>query len=440
MEGLEAATGATIGATRWKRLIPASMVVYIISFMDRTNISYAFAGIGQEFHVSNADQGFAGGIFFIGYTLFQIPGGWLATRWSAKKSVGVMILLWGAAAIWCGLSRSFNELVLARFVLGIAEGGVWPAILVLINNWFPVSERARAYGFWMTNLAIASIITQPLSGFIVGSTDWRTMLLIEGVLPFIIATPVWWLAIADTPRDAAWCSQAERDYIEESLLAEASSEPKTLPIRRIFTDRVVWQLVVVSFLIQVGFYGLNMWLPSLLKALTEAGFGAVGLIAALPYCTAIVFMWVNGSLADRNRRYQRHVLISLVVAAVSLVASVLIGQSFVALSVFFICLAIGGALSYEGPFWAAASRALPASAAGAAAGLINAVGNLGGFLGPRLGGVLLDMSGGQFVATAVALAASFLLAGVVMLTVRLPRGRGDDGIEATAAHLKAHAS
>lgn len=424
MDAPNAAAGAAIGMMRWKRLIPAAMVVYIISFMDRTNISYAFAGIGQEFQVGKADQGFAGGIFFIGYTLFQIPGGWLATHWSAKKSVGIMILLWGGAAIWCGLARSFDELVLARFVLGVAEGGVWPAILVLINNWFPMSERARAYSFWMTNLAIASIITQPLSGFLVDLTNWRTMLLIEGALPFIIAAPIWWLLVADTPRDAAWCSPAERDYIEKSLAADRAGEPKAWPFRRIFAEPVVWQLVIVSFLIQVGFYGLNMWLPSLLKALTEAGFGAVGLIAALPYCTAIVFMWVNGWLVDRNRRYQRHVLMSLVIAAVSLVASVLIGPSSVALSVFFICLAIAGALSYEGPFWAAVSRAVPVAAAGAAGGLINAVGNLGGFLGPRLGGILLDMSGGQFITAAVALAASFLMAGLLMLSVRLRRDEG----------------
>ncbi|MGA0560857.1 MFS transporter [Ancylobacter sp. VNQ12] len=430
MDAPNAATGPTAGMMRWKRLIPVAMVVYIISFMDRTNISYAFAGIGQEFNVGKADQGFAGGIFFIGYTLFQIPGGWLATHWSAKKSIGIMILLWGSAAIWCGLARSFDELVLARFVLGLAEGGVWPATLVLINNWFPMSERARAYSFWMTNLAIASIITQPVSGFIVEWANWRTMLLIEGALPFIIATPIWWLMIADTPRAAAWCSAAERDFIEKSLAEDRASEPKATSFRQIFAEPVVWQLVVVSFLIQVGFYGLNMWMPTLLKALTEAGFGAVGLIATLPYFTAIVFMWVNGSLTDRNRLYQRHVLIPLAVAAVSLVASVLIGQSSVMLSVFFICLAMGGALAYEGPFWAAASRAVPMLAAGGAAGLINAVGNLGGFLGPRLGGILLDMSGGQFITTAIALAASFLLAGLFMLTVRLHR---DDA--ATASKL-----
>jgi sugar phosphate permease len=421
MNALEFAEESTIGGERWRRLIPAAMIIYIISFMDRTNISYAFAGIGKEFQVTNADLGFAGGIFFIGYSLVQIPAGWLANHWSAKRSVGIMILLWGSAAIWCGFARSFDELVVARFVLGVAEGGVWPAILVLINNWFPMSERARAYGFWMTNLAIASIITQPLSGLIVDHTSWRTMLIIEGTLPFVVATPVWWLVIADRPREATWCSEAERVFIEASLARDIANEPKRFPFKKVFSEIALWQMVAVSFLIQVGFYGLNMWLPYLLKAITEAGFSAVGLFAALPYCTAIFFMWLNGWLADRNRLYQRHVLFSLAVAAVCLLLSVLIGRSFVGLSVFFVCLAMAGALSYEGPFWATASRIVPVSAAGAAAGLINAVGNLGGFLGPRLGGILLDMSGGQFIAAAAALAASFMLAGLLMLMVRIPR-------------------
>ena len=416
-----AASGAMTGAMRWRRLIPAAMVVYIISFMDRTNISYAFAGIGQEFAITKAQQGFAGGIFFIGYVLLQIPGGHLAERWSAKKFVGVMILLWGAAAIWCGLARSFNELVVARFVLGVAEGGIWPAILVLITHWFPVNERARAYSLWMANLAIASIITQPISGFIVQETSWRTMFLIEGVLPFVIATPVWWLLVSDTPRQAPWCSVAEREYIEASLARDRAGEPTAVSFSTIFKTPTVWRLVLVYFLVQIGFYGLNMWLPTLIKQLTASGFGLVGVIAALPYLTAMAAMWLNGSAADRNRRYQFHVLLPMAVAAVSLMASVWIGQSSIVLSVVFICLAMGGALSYDGPFWAAASRAMPAVVAGGAMGLINALGNLGGFLGPFLAGKLQDLSGGSFVATAAVLAASLLAAGLFMTTIKLRR-------------------
>ena len=423
MVGMTGETSAAppAGTMRWKRLIPAAMIVYIISFMDRTNIGYAFAGIGHDFGVGKAQQGLAGGIFFIGYVALQIPGGHLAERWSAKKFVAVMILLWGAAAIWCGLTHSFRELLVARFLLGVAEGGIWPAILVLISHWFPVSERARAYSFWMANLAIASIITQPISGYIVAETSWRTMFIVEGVLPFILAAPVWWLLVADTPRQAPWCSVAERQYIETSLARDRAGEPPAVPFRSIFRNGTVWRLVLVYFLVQVGFYGLNMWLPTLLKQLTAAGFGAVGLIAALPYLTAIVCMWVNGSLADRSRRYQLHVLLPMVVAAVSLLASVFIGQSSIVLSVAFICLAMGGALSYDGPFWAAASRAMPAAVAGGAMGLINALGNLGGYLGPFLAGKLQDLSGGDFHTTAALLSGSLLLAGLFMTTIRLRR-------------------
>ncbi len=198
-----------VGKSRWFRLIPIAMVIYIISFMDRTNIGYAFEGIGHDFGVGPAAQGAAGGIFFIGYVLLQIPGGWLAEHWSAKKFIAVMIVFWGVMAILCGAVNSYAELLTARFFLGVAEGGVWPAMLVLISHWFPVRERARAYSFWMANLAISSIITQPLSGWIVSVTDWRALFYIEGALPFLIALPLWLAFVKDSPREASWCSVAE---------------------------------------------------------------------------------------------------------------------------------------------------------------------------------------------------------------------------------------
>jgi MFS family permease len=418
-----AGTIPSVGKTRWFRLIPGAMIVYIISFMDRTNIGYAFGGISHDFGVGKAAAGTAGGIFFIGYVLLQIPGGWLAERWSARKFVTLMIVLWGTMALLCGFAQNFTQLVIARFLLGVAEGGVWPAVLVLISHWFPAQERARAYSFWMANLAIASIITQPLSGYIMTQTSWRTLFLIEGALPFVIALPVWLSMVKDRPEQAPWCSQAERDYIRESLARDRIGEPAAVPFSAIFRNSTVWRLVLVYFLIQVGFYGLNMWLPTVLKNLTQAGFGAVGFIAALPYLTAIVCMWKNGQYADRNGRYARHVLIPMLVGSVSLMASVLIGDSMIWLSILFICLAMGGALAYDGPFWAAASRAMPTAVAGGAMGLINALGNLGGYFGPFLGGWLQDQTGGQFVATAALLSGALLAAGIAMTMIRLrPRG------------------
>ncbi len=405
------------GRSRWFRLIPIAMAIYVISFMDRTNIGYAFAGIGHDFHVGKAEQGVAGGIFFIGYVLLQIPGGWLAEHWSAKKFVACMIVCWGCAAIACGAVESFRQLLIARFVLGIAEGGIWPAILVLISHWFPVSERARAYSFWMANLAIASIITQPISGLIVAHYSWRVLFYLEGALPFIIALPLWLLFIKDRPRQASWCSVGERDYIEASLARDHEHEPKRAPFSLIFRTPAVYRLIAVYFLIQVGFYGLNMWLPTLLKTLTQAGFGAVGLIAMLPYLTAIALMSLNGVLADRSGKYARHVLIATTLAGLSLMTSVLIGTSSLWLSVLFLCVAMGGALAYDGPFWAASSRTLPPVIVGGAMGLINALGNLGGFLGPSVGGYL-QKQGGGFVPAATFLSVSLLLAGFLMMTVR----------------------
>lgn len=425
------ASAAPIGKSRWFRLIPIAMIVYIISFMDRTNIAYAFAGIGHDFHITKADEGTAGGIFFVGYVLLQIPGGWLAEHWSAKKFVAVMIVFWGLMALACGFAENFTQLVIARFFLGVAEGGIWPATLVLLSHWFPVQERARAYGFWIANLAISSIITQPLSGFIVAGSDWRTLFFVEGALPFIIALPLWLLFIKDRPEDASWCLQPERDYINRSIAQDRINEPVPGPFSTIFKSGTVWRLVAVYFLVQVGFYGLNMWMPTLLKNLTHDGFGAVGLIAALPYIAAAIMLWTNGWLADRNRRYSWHVCLSLTISAISLILSVMIGETMIILSIVFLCLAVGGAMAYDGPFWAAASRTLPVALVGGAMGLINALGNLGGYLGPFLGGYLQDVTG-NFYATAILFAVSLFAAGVLMLTVvvrdvipamRMPLGR-----------------
>jgi sugar phosphate permease len=407
-----------VGLTRWFRLIPIAMIVYIISFMDRTNIGYAFAGIGRDFHVGRAAQGAAGGIFFIGYVLLQIPGGWLAEHWSAKKFITIMIVFWGATALLCGAANNYTQLLIARFFLGVAEGGIWPAVLVLISHWFPVRERARAYSFWMANLAISSIITQPLSGWIVSAADWRALFYIEGALPFLIALPLWLVFIHDTPREASWCSPSEREYIETSLARDNAQQPKQAPFSTIFRSPVVWRLVAVYFLIQIGFYGLNMWMPTLLKHLTDAGFSAVGLIATLPYIAAIALMWFNGVLADRSAAYTRHVLLPMVLASSSLILSVVIGQAVLWLSVLFLCLAVSGAMAYDGPFWAAASRTLPPIVVGGAMGLINALGNLGGYVGPYFGGYLQQVTGG-FLGTAILLSASLLLAGVIMMSVRV---------------------
>jgi MFS family permease len=423
-----------VGRTRWTRLIPVAILVYIISFMDRTNIGFALFGLQKDLHINSTQQGLAAGIFFIGYLTLQIPGGHLAERWSAKKFVGIMIFVWGILAVLTGFVETYWQLLLVRFLLGVAEAGIWPAILVLISHWFPAVERARAYGFWIMNIAIASIITAPLSGWILTFGDWRWLFWIEGAFPFLIAAPLWWALVADHPRQARWCSPAERDYIERALAADHAGQPTEYRgLRAVVTNGVVWRLTVVYFLIQVGFYGLNTWLPTVVKTVTGGATWQVGLVTAIPYVVAMAGLWFNARAADRTGRYSTHVFVSMLAGAITLAISVWVGASIPALAIFLISLAMGGALAYDGPFWAAASRAMPAVLAGAAMGFINAVGNLGGFVGPYVGGWLKGLSGGSFLTTSLFLAACLLAAGLVALTLRRRGDRPVETVELTAA-------
>jgi MFS family permease len=416
-------------------------VVYIISFMDRTNISFALDGLHHDLGINAAEEGLAAGIFFIGYISLQIPGGHLAEHWSAKKFVGIMILIWGVLAVVSGLVQSFGELLVVRFLLGVAEAGIWPAILVLISHWFPAKERARAYGFWIMNIAIASIITAPLSGWIMQIADWRWLFIVEGLFPFAIAAPLWWLMVEDSPRQAKWCSVEEREYIEAGLAADRAAEPQERKgLRDVVTSSLVWRLTIVYFLIQIGFYGLNTWLPTVVGAITGAAIWQVGLVTAIPYVVAMVGLWYNAKAADRTGRYSLHVFLAMLVASVALVLSVWIGTATPILSIALISLAMGGALAYDGPFWATASRAMPVVIVGAAMGFINALGNLGGFVGPYVGGWLQDQAGGSFLTTSIFLAAALLAAGLVMLTLRRRGDRSKEAIEAEATALQAASS
>jgi MFS family permease len=423
-------TAADVGRTRWVRLIPIAILVYIISFMDRTNIGFALDGLHDDLGISATQQGFAAGVFFIGYLTLQIVGGHLAEHWSARKFVGIMILVWGVLAVAGGLVQNYGQLLVVRFFLGVAESGIWPAILVLISHWFPAAERARAYGFWMMNIAISSIITAPLSGWILTFSDWRWLFIIEGAFPFLIAAPLWWIFVADTPREASWCSVEEREYIEAGLAADRAADEQVehRGLRDVVRNSVVLRLTLVYFLIQIGFYGLNTWLPHVVETITGGSIWEVGLVTAIPYIVAMVGLWFNAKAADRTGRYARHVFLSMAIGAVTLVVSVMLGTSSPVIAIGLISLAMGGALAYDGPFWATASRAVPAALAGAAMGFVNAIGNLGGFVGPYAGGWLQDASGGSFKTTSVFLAAALLAAGLVMLTLRK---RGDRPVDET---------
>ena len=202
---------------RWWRIIPVAFLMYTIAFMDRINIGFGIPGMEKTLGIAADVAGLAGGIFFFGYMFLQIPGGQLAVTWSAKKFVFISLIVWGIFAILTGLVQNIAELLIVRFLLGVAEGGVWPATLILLAKWFPMEERGRANSYWMFCLPVASIIMSPISGWILTWTDWRTLFMLEGIPPLVWAA-IWWFFIDESPDTAKWLSPEERSYLDRKFM------------------------------------------------------------------------------------------------------------------------------------------------------------------------------------------------------------------------------
>lgn len=228
LETTDKADASKPPAKRWVYVIPVAVIMYMLAYLDRTNtamiLPYINSDTSSQIHLTKADEGIVSGIFFFGYMFLQIPAAILAERWSAKKTVAILMFLWGFAAMAVSFVQSNGQFYTARFVLGFFEGGVWPSVLILIANWFPLKERARANSLWMCCLPLSSVLISPITGALLDHFSWRTVLFVEGVPPLIWAI-VWLLVVSDHPHNAKWASDAEREYIEAELTADEANKP-----------------------------------------------------------------------------------------------------------------------------------------------------------------------------------------------------------------------
>lgn len=405
---------------RWVRVITIAFIMYTIAYIDRTNISLALPDITRDLHLTHTQAGNAAGIFFWGYLLLQIPGGYLATRWSAKRFVGILLIVWGCCSALTALVKTGDGFLIMRFLLGVAEGGVWPATLVLLSNWFPSRERARANAYWMLCLPAAVIVSSPLSGWILGRWNWRVLLVVEGVLPLIWVV-IWWLSIDDYPRQARWISSEERNYLEQTISAEKTELNPSAhePYLRLLLRPHVILMVVIYFLENSGNYGYLFWLPSAMEHTRRISSLHVGLLFAVPYAITMAGMVLISKHSDKTHDRAGHVAFALGWGGVFLLSSVLTSGVSPLLS--FMLIAVVGFGSYGGlgAFWAIPTETLPPRVAGSAMGLINALGNLGGFFGPFLVGYLRQRTGG-FVLPFAILSIGWLVA-ATLAGLFLPR-------------------
>lgn len=410
---------------RWKHIIPATILVYIVAYMDRTNIAIGIAGgMDKDLGMTASFAGLVAGIFFIGYIFLQIPGGQIAERYSAKKFIACTIVVWGGLATATGFIQDQAQLLIIRFVLGVAEGGVYPAILALIGHWFPNEERARAIAFFQMNLAVASIITGPLSGWLIEAYGWREMFIIEGILSLALLF-VWLPLVSDHPHQAKWLDPRERQWLEMKFAQDNASlgNEKQLSIRAVLSNLNLWKLVGIYFFFQVGFYGFALWMPALIKQLTGSGMSIVGLLTAAPYILCIFGQYYIAKWCDQTMNRRLYTAIPMVGFAICLILSILFENNvWLAYGMMVLC---GFFLqAYAGPFWTLPPLLFPSNVLGGVRGTINALGNLGGFIGPYLVGLLtvtVSKNAGLSVLIASLVLAVILLFTLPAITARPPK-------------------
>jgi sugar phosphate permease len=376
---------------RWLRIIPVALVMYTISYVDRTNVSLALdpkiSSMMHDLVMDDRMKGRAAGIFFLGYVLLQATGGHLAGRWSAKKLISLCLVFWGICAMGCGLAKTFPQFEAARFLLGVAESSVFPATVVLLANWFPRAERARANALWNLCQPLAVAGSAPVSGWLLGAYGWQTMLILEGVLPFVWL-PIWWLFISDHPREAGWISAGEREFLETSLREEAAQPGPVgkVPFWRRLARREICVMIIMNFLHNSAAYGCMAFFTDGLKAKNFSG-AQYGFLFAAPYAVTAVIMVLNSWHSDKTRERRGHVALVYILSGLSLILSVLAKEHFWT-AYAFMCLAIPGPFAALAPFWAIPTETLPRNVYGPVIGLVNAIGNTGGFAGPYIVGWL----------------------------------------------------
>ncbi len=352
-------------------------------------------------------KGAAAGIFFLGYILLQMPGGYVAQRWSAKKLISLCLATWGICAMACGMVHSFSQLAVARFFLGFAESGVFPAVMVLLSNWFPAGERVRATALVCLSQPLAVAATAPLTGWCLGVFGWRVTLITEGAFA-ILLLPIWWLFIFDRPKDARWLPDEERGYIEKEIAAEgASLEPiEPVPFWRILLRREVFLLSAICILYSSDAYGCMTFFTSSLRNREFTGL-EYGILFAIPYLITAVLMILNSWHSDATRERRGHAAVALSLSGACLILSVIYREYFW-ISYAFMCFAIPGAFAVLGPFFAIPAEIFPRAYLGPLIGTVNSVGSLGGFFGPYCVGWLVSVYHSVSI--------PFVLMGIGMLT------------------------
>nr|WP_314400442.1 MFS transporter [Pseudomonas lundensis] len=401
-----------LAARRWWYIMPIVFITYSLAYLDRANYGFAAAsGMAEDLHITPGLSSLLGALFFLGYFFFQVPGAIYAQKNSVKKLIFVSLILWGGLATLTGVVSNAYSLIAIRFMLGVVEAAVMPAMLVYLCHWFTRAERSRANTFLILGNPVTMLWMSVVSGYLVQHYSWRWMFIVEG-LPAVIWAFIWWRLADDRPAEATWLSPQEKQDLQRALDAEQVGMAPVKNYAAAFRSPKVILLALQFFCWSIGVYGFVLWLPSILKQGAHMDMIEAGWLSALPYLAAVIAMLGVSWGSDKLQKRKRFVWPPLLIASVAFYGSYALGAEHFWLS--YTLLVIAGACMYApyGPFFAIIPEILPSNVAGGAMALINSMGALGSFSGSYLVGYLNSETGSP--------GASYLLmSGALLISVLL---------------------
>ena len=417
------------------RLMPFLFLLYIVAYLDRINVSFAILQMRGQLHLSDRAYGRAAGIFFAGYFFFQLPSNLLLVRVGVRRWITGLMVTWGLVSCSMIFIRGPVSFYTLRFLLGVAEAGFFPGMILYLRQWFPASARARAVAWFMTANPLAGVVGSPISGALLGLrgaglAGWQWLFLMEGLPAIVLGVAVYWV-LTDKPENARWLAEPERKWLVETLAREqqavaatpqvGSVQPKE-GIWAVLLSARTWLLSVIFFGVSTCMYGVTLWLPTVIRTLSHLSYFETGVVAAIPYVIAAVVMVAMGMSSDRTGERRWHTALpaflgagALGVAAYSNPAALVIGG---------IGLGMIGAEAMLGPFWAMATARLRGTSAAAGIAVINSIANLGGYFGPYIIGRASSLGGG-FRGGLLAIAATLAVSGGIAAML----GRGTRRVE-----------
>ena len=410
------------------RLVPFLFLLYIVAYLDRINVGFAALQMQQDLGLSDVVYGLGAGIFFAGYFLFQVPSNLVLQRVGARRWIATLMVMWGLISAAMALAQGPRSFYALRFLLGSAEAGFFPGVILYLKTWFPAGARARTVARFMTAAPLSGVIGGPLSGALlgfhpkVGLAGWQWMFLLEGI-PAVLLGAAASVYLIDRPEDAKWLEPEERGWLRQKLESESSSSTSAgdlgpwgaLNALRLWQ---IWILAFVYFGVNTVSYGMSLWLPKLIQSLGGLSNFAIGLVSAIPYVAAAIVMVVVGLHSDRTGERRWHTAGPAFLGAAAMAAAAFVHSVVPAVAL--ISIAVLGVFSMMGPFWSMPTSLLSAVTAAAGIAFINSVGNLGGFFGPYIIGRLRN-STGEFRSGLLTVAVALAVSGALALAVKINR-------------------